>query len=200
MDIVLSAATIVILSPIFAVAAILVALDAGSPVMFWQQRPGRGGVPFRLYKFRTMGPKRDDSGRLRSDDERMSRVGWWLRRLRLDELPQLFNILVGDMSFVGPRPLLPVDQPEDAAARLQVRPGLTGWAQICGGRTISVAKKTELDLWYIRNASLRLDLVIMLRTVPFMIRGERKGTVAKEQDAARELDQGAIAGSLGRPQ
>ena len=164
---------IVILAPVMVLVGVLVAVDVGLPVMFWQQRPGLGGRPFRLYKFRTMGAAYDKAGRRRSDDERVSAIGNLLRRTRLDELPQLISILRGQMSFVGPRPLLPVDQPAAYAARLLVRPGLTGWAQVNGGRTIAAADKAALDVWYVRNMSLALDLKIALTTVPMVLFGER---------------------------
>ena len=171
-DVVASTAAVILLAPLFLLVGLVVAADVGLPVVFWQQRPGLGGRPFRLYKFRTMGDAHNDDGERKSDGERASAVGSLLRRTRLDELPQLFNILKGDMSFVGPRPLLPVDQPIDCAARLVVRPGLTGWAQIKGGRQISPSDKTALDVWYVRNMSLTLDLEIMLGTAPMLIFGE----------------------------
>jgi lipopolysaccharide/colanic/teichoic acid biosynthesis glycosyltransferase len=172
-DVAASAVAVILLAPLFLLVGLLAAADVGLPVVFWQQRPGLHGRPFRLYKFRTMGAAHDAKGQRKSDGERVSAVGNFLRRTRLDELPQLFNILKGDMSFVGPRPLLPVDQPIDCAARLVVRPGLTGWAQIKGGREISASNKAELDAWYVRNMSLALDLEIILGTVPMLIFGER---------------------------
>ena len=174
-DILLSAVLIILLAPIALFLAIIVAWDVGSPVLFWQQRPGRFGVPFRLYKFRTMRAAYDHRGRRIADDKRTSIVGTFLRRVRLDEIPQLFNILFGQMSFVGPRPLLPADQPRDADLRLQVRPGLTGWAQVSGGRLLDSDPelKSALDIWYVQNVSLRLDLEILLRTVSVVLRGER---------------------------
>jgi lipopolysaccharide/colanic/teichoic acid biosynthesis glycosyltransferase len=172
-DVVASAVAVILLTPVFLLVGLLVAADVGLPIVFWQQRPGLGGRPFRLYKFRTMGDAHDADGRQKSEGERVSAVGDLLRRTRLDELPQLLNILKGDMSFVGPRPLLPVDQPIDCAPRLIVRPGLTGWAQIKGGRQISPSDKATLDVWYVRNMSPALDLEIILRTVPMLIFGER---------------------------
>jgi lipopolysaccharide/colanic/teichoic acid biosynthesis glycosyltransferase len=171
-DVVGSLVLIILLAPVMAVAAVLVLIDSGSPVLFWQQRPGLGGRPFKLYKLRTMGPSHDALGQAVPDHERVSAIGRFLRRTRLDELPQLFHILFGQMSFVGPRPLLPVDQPVGAAARLLVRPGLTGWAQIKGGRQISAVDKAALDLWYVRHASLTLDLGILLRTVGMVLFGD----------------------------
>ncbi len=166
-------AAIVIFAPLMLFVFVVVRLDVGSPAIFWQQRPGAGGRQIKILKFRTMGPVRTPDGRVLSDGERISRIGRLLRRLRLDELPQVFNILAGDMSFVGPRPLLPVDQPKACAARLQLRPGLTGWAQIKGGRSLSIEDKAALDLWYIKNASFTLDLVILAETVRTILFGER---------------------------
>jgi lipopolysaccharide/colanic/teichoic acid biosynthesis glycosyltransferase len=164
---------LIVLMPVTLLVALLVALDVGVPILFVQQRPGRRGARFNLYKFRTMGPSHDRDGTKISDDARLSRIGAFLRRTRLDELPQLYNILVGDMSFVGPRPLVTREQSSDILARLLVRPGLTGWAQVRGGRVVSVADKTALDLWYVRHASLGLDLKILAATVPMILFGER---------------------------
>jgi lipopolysaccharide/colanic/teichoic acid biosynthesis glycosyltransferase len=161
------------LAPVAVLVAFIVALDVGFPVIFWQKRPGLYGRPFKLYKFRTMGAAHDKHSRRIPDDQRLSAVGQILRRTRLDELPQLYNVLVGDMSFVGPRPLLPCDQSTDYAARLSVRPGITGWAQVNGGRIISPSDKWILDLWYVENASLVLDLKIVLRTVKMVLFGDR---------------------------
>lgn len=172
-DIVLSAMLLILLAPVLLVVAILVGSTIGFPVLFWQRRPGLGGRPFHVYKFRTMSADRDSTGRLRSDEERMSRVGGFLRRTRLDELPQLVSILRGDMSFIGPRPLLPRDQSDAYRARLLVRPGLTGWAQVIGGRSISPSDKAALDVWYVKHASLWLDASIVLRTIPMVLFGER---------------------------
>ncbi len=168
-----SAALLITVAPLFLAVGLLVVADVGLPPVFWQQRPGLRGRPFKLYKFRTMADAYSSDGQRKSDDARVSAVGNFLRRNRLDELPQLFNILRGEMSFVGPRPLLPVDQPIDSKSRLLVRPGLTGWAQIRGGRQISPAEKAVLDMWYVRNMSLTLDLKIVLKTVPMLIFGER---------------------------
>jgi lipopolysaccharide/colanic/teichoic acid biosynthesis glycosyltransferase len=180
-DVAASALALIVLAPLLLLVGLLVAADVGLPVVFWQQRPGLRGQPFRLYKFRTMGDAHDADGRQKAEEERVSAVGNFLRRTRLDELPQLLNILKGDMSLVGPRPLLPVDQPIDCASRLFVRPGLTGWAQIKGGRQISPSDKAALDEWYVRNMSLALDLEIILGTVPMMIFGERVAEAAGGQ-------------------
>jgi len=168
----------VCLIPLIALVALLVLLDVGLPLTFHQQRPGRFGHPFQLYKFRTMSGAHDDEGRRIPDSARESALGRFIRRWRLDELPQLYNILAGEMSFVGPRPLLPVDQPDQDTSRLLVRPGLTGWAQVNGGRNISIADKTALDVWYLVHASFWLDMKIMLRTFVMLVSGEHRNRQA----------------------
>jgi lipopolysaccharide/colanic/teichoic acid biosynthesis glycosyltransferase len=165
---------IVALAPIGAVVGLLVALDIGFPLLFWQLRPGRYGRPFKLYKFRTMAHSHDAGGNRIPDEQRATMLGQCLRRLRLDELPQLYNILRGEMSLVGPRPLLPADQPGLVHARLVARPGLTGWAQVNGGRDLSADDKTALDIWYVRNASFWLDVRILFRTFVTVVTGERR--------------------------
>jgi lipopolysaccharide/colanic/teichoic acid biosynthesis glycosyltransferase len=172
-DIVGALALGVATAPLMLLASLMVMVDAGRPVTFWQQRPGKSGRPFKLYKFRTMAAAHDRYGCRIPDEQRSSAIGSFLRRTRFDELPQLYNILIGEMSFVGPRPLLPVDQPYGDKTRLLVRPGLTGWAQVNGGRTLSVNDKATLDIWYVKNASLWLDLKILVRTALFVLRGER---------------------------
>jgi lipopolysaccharide/colanic/teichoic acid biosynthesis glycosyltransferase len=127
-----------------------------------------------------MGGAHDVVGNRLPDELRSSSIGRFLRRSRLDELPQLYNILIGEMSFVGPRPLLPVDQPNGQTSRLLVRPGLTGWAQVNGGRDISPEEKAGLDLWYLENASFRLDIKILWRTLGMMIFGERLNIKAQQ--------------------
>jgi lipopolysaccharide/colanic/teichoic acid biosynthesis glycosyltransferase len=171
-DAIAAGVLLLLLSPVMLLLAIAIAIEIGVPVAFRQQRPGLGGVPFHLSKFRTMSAAHDAQGRRRSDEERTSWLGNILRRTRLDELPQLVNILRGEMSFVGPRPLLPRDQAEAHSARLLVRPGLTGWAQVVGGRIISPDDKAALDVWYVKNASFALDVEIAIRTVRMIIAGE----------------------------
>jgi lipopolysaccharide/colanic/teichoic acid biosynthesis glycosyltransferase len=190
-DIVGALVLLAALAPAAAIAAVVTLLDVGRPVTFWQQRPGRNGRPFKLYKFRTMAAAHDAKGRRVPDELRVSNIGRMSRRLRFDELPQLLHILAGEMSFVGPRPLLPIDQPAAFAARLVVRPGLTGWAQVNGGRVISPADKAALDIWYVRNASLALDMEIVLRTVVLVAMGERVDLGAIHR-AWRELQQAGI--------
>ncbi|MBO0732992.1 MAG: sugar transferase [Methylocapsa sp.] len=164
---------LIVFMPLFAIVAFLTVISVGTPLTFWQRRPGLNGRKFNLYKFRTMAPAYTMDGQAVSEDERTSSIGHFMRRTRLDELPQLFNIVFGEMSFIGPRPLLPVDQPASCAARLLVRPGLTGWAQVKGGRDISFADKVALDVWYVRNASIFLDLKILALTVRMIIFGEK---------------------------
>lgn len=173
MDMTFASLLLVMLAPIMAVGAVTTMLDVGFPILFWQERPGLGGRPFRVFKFRTMSAAFDTQGRRRTNEQRVSPIGKFLRRTRLDELPQLFSIVAGRMSFVGPRPLLPIDQPAEFSARLTVRPGLTGWAQIKGGRTISPTDKAALDIWYVKNMSLLLDARIVLGTIPMILFGER---------------------------
>ena len=177
---------IVALAPLLALTALLVAVDVGFPLVFWQLRPGRYRRPFKLYKFRTMRAPHDAAGNRIPEELRSSTIGWFLRRSRLDELPQLYNILVGEMSFVGPRPLLQIDQPKIDTPRLSVRPGLTGWAQINGGRDISPEKKASLDLWYISHAAFWLDVKILLRTLAMIC---RPGDANKEQRRRTEREE-----------
>jgi len=172
-DIVMSATLLALCAPLMALLSLGVAADIGFPVTFWQQRPGLGGRAFKLRKFRTMRAAHDANGNRLDDSARQSAFGAFLRRSRLDELPQLVNVLRGEMSFIGPRPLLPCDQAPGGEARLLVRPGLTGWAQVKGGREISAADKTALDLWYLRNASLALDVAILFDTLRMVLFGDR---------------------------
>jgi lipopolysaccharide/colanic/teichoic acid biosynthesis glycosyltransferase len=171
-DVIGAASLLILTSPLMIIVGLGVAFSLGRPLVFWQERPGLGGRPFRLYKFRTMGAAYAADGRKLSDAERSSGICSLLRRTRADEIPQLFNILRGDMSFIGPRPLLPRDQDPAYRARLLIRPGLTGWAQVVGGRAISAEDKAALDVWYVRNASLVLDLKVFLKTIPLVFFGE----------------------------
>ena len=198
-DIVGSALALVLLSPLFAVVALAVLVDLGSPLWFRQIRPGRDLRPFTLYKFRSMRFAYDGSGALLPDAQRITTVGRFLRRARLDELPQLFNVLIGDMSLIGPRPLLPRDLPQHLGRRAAVRPGITGWAQVNGGHQLTTAQKLALDLWYVQNASLGLDLRIVWGTIRTILVGERVGLAALAQAGAAglaDLDQDPAGGSL----
>ena len=166
----------VVAIPLMAAIAIAVRATLGGPILFIQERAGKDGRPFRLYKFRSMTNTRDASGVLLPDADRTPAFGRFLRRTRLDELPELWNILIGDMSLVGPRPILPETVASMGAAgtqRSSVRPGLTGWAQVSGNASLTNADKLALDLWYIDHRSLRLDLRILLETLRLIARGDR---------------------------
>ncbi|HGH7181641.1 sugar transferase [Bacillus luti] len=157
------------------VVAILVRMKLGSPVLFKQQRPGLYGKPFNLYKFRTMTDARDSNGELLSDYARLTKVGKFLRKYSLDELPQLINVLKGQLSLVGPRPLLMEYLPlysQEQAKRHNVRPGITGWAQINGRNSISWDEKFKLDVWYVENQSFLLDLKILYLTISKVLKSE----------------------------
>ena len=171
----------VALLPLWTVVAALTFLDLGSPILFWQQRTGLNGRQFLMYKFRTLQPSFDWHGQKTAEGQRLSWIGRLLRKTRLDELPQLLNVLVGDMSLVGPRPLLPHDQPAAPAVRLMVRPGITGWAQVNGGALLSPAEKEALDEWYIGRAGLAFDLRIAAITALSLIRADRRSAQALAQ-------------------
>jgi lipopolysaccharide/colanic/teichoic acid biosynthesis glycosyltransferase len=172
-DLLASAAIAIAISPVAMLIVIGILIDLGWPVIFWQKRLGYRGRPFLIYKFRTLHAPYDRLGNFVEENQRASRFGSFLRRLRLDELPQLWNVFTGDMSFVGPRPLLPIDQPQESQLRLQVKPGVTGWAQINGGRVITAEEKGVLDEWYVRNASVWLDIRIILHTIGTVLFGDR---------------------------
>ncbi len=166
---------LIILLPLFAVIALLIRLDSPGPVFFRQMRVGKDGRLFRIYKFRTMVVNAEKIGlgvHTRADDPRITRVGKVLRKLSLDELPQLINILRGEMSFVGPRPTLPYQvlrySPRQKG-RLLVLPGVTGWAQIHGRKALTWPARIEYDIWYVEHWSLWLDLLILLRTLPAVL-------------------------------
>ena len=174
-DVTVACVGIVVLSPLLAWIAWQVRRELGSPVFFRQARPGLGGRPFMLIKFRTMTNAHDAEGNPLSDADRLTRLGRWLRSTSLDELPELWNVLRGDMSLVGPRPLLVqyLDRytPEQAR-RHEVRPGITGWAQVRGRNAISWDEKLALDVWYVDNRNFWLDLRILLETVVKVARRE----------------------------
>lgn len=167
-DIVASTGAAIILFPILSVVAIAVKVILGSPVLYAQKRPGRNGSPFTIYKFRTMTDIRDANGDLLPDAQRLTSFGRFLRATSLDELPELINIIKGDMSVVGPRPLLIQylkRYTPKQARRHEVRPGLTGWAQVNGRNAISWEEKFNLDVWYVDNQTFLLDLKIIAMTV-----------------------------------
>lgn len=168
LDVILSALALVILSPVLLIVAVLVRVRLGSPVIFRQPRPGRDGKIFDLYKFRTMTDERDAEGNLLPDGDRLTAFGKWLRSTSLDELPELWCILKGDMSIVGPRPLLVEYLPyytEEELHRHDVRPGLTGWAQVNGRNNLTWEQKFIYDLEYVRSISFGMDVKVLCCTV-----------------------------------
>lgn len=167
-DLLISTLLLVLTAPLLALIALLVLVSMGRPVLFQQRRPGYKGRPFTIYKFRTMTNDRDAKGRLLSDEQRITRLGRFLRKYSLDELPQLFNVLRGDLSLVGPRPLrmeyLERYTPEQAR-RHDVKPGITGWAQVNGRNALGWEEKLALDVWYVDHRSFWLDLKILWLTM-----------------------------------
>ena len=172
-DLVVATAALMVLSPLLAVIAVLIRRNLGQPVLFRQQRPGRYGRPFMLVKFRTMTDERGRDGELLPDEDRLPPFGRTLRSTSLDELPELWNVVRGDMSLVGPRPLLMsyLDRYSPRQARRhEVRPGITGWAQINGRNEPSWEQRLEMDVWYVENRSFWLDLRILARTLSSVLR------------------------------
>ena len=166
-DLVLTIPGLVVISPVLAVIALLIRVKLGSPVLFRQERPGLNGQPFTIYKFRTMTDERDTDGNLLPDKNRLTRFGRFLRAASLDELPELFNVIKGDMSLVGPRPLLTeyLSLYNDFQLRRhEVRPGITGWAQVMGRNALCWEDKFDLDVWYVDNTSFGLDIKILAMT------------------------------------
>lgn len=174
-DILVSILGIILFSVIMVIAAILIRMKLGKPVIFKQVRPGQFGKPFEVYKFRTMTDEVDESGALLPDHVRLTRFGKLIRKLSIDELPQLFNVLKGDISLVGPRPLLmeylSLYNPEQAR-RHDVKPGITGWAQVNGRNALSWEEKFKLDVWYVDNQSFWLDLKILFLTALKVVKSE----------------------------
>lgn len=174
-DIVCSAALMIICSQIILSIALLVRIVMGRPILYRERRAGRGGVPFDLWKFRTMTKNCDALGALLPDADRLTTLGKWLRSTSLDELPELWNVVRGDMSLIGPRPL-PVRYltryTQEESRRHDVRPGLTGWAQINGRNAVSWEHRLAMDVWYVDNRSWQLDLTIFVRTAKAVLRRE----------------------------
>ena len=170
-DVVGSLILIVLLFPILMIAGVLVLLEVGRPILFWQERLGWKGRSFLIYKFRTLRAPFDSAGNPTLEGRRPLAIGRFLRATRLDELPQLLNVLLGDMSLIGPRPLLPEDQPSNTSIRLSVRPGISGWAQVNGAKLVTKEEKEKLDEWYVRNASLWVDLQIIIMTITVILKG-----------------------------
>jgi sugar transferase EpsL len=185
-DIFFSLGWLLIFSPLLITVAILVRIKLGSPIFFVQERPGRGGKPFRMIKFRTMTDERDANGQLLSDEIRLTPFGKFLRSTTLDEFPEMINVLLGDMSVVGPRPLLMRYLPRYSAfqaRRMEVKPGVTGWAQVNGRNALSWNEKFAMDVWYVENQSFWLDLKIVVQT--FFVVFRRRG-INSEKAATME--------------
>jgi len=175
LDVAVAATGLLLLSPLLAAMALAIRLNLGSSVLFRQMRPGCQGRPFTLLKFRTMVDARDPCGDLLPDAARLTPLGRWLRRFSLDELPELWNVLRGEMSLVGPRPLLMQylgRYTPEQARRHDVKPGITGWAQIHGRNSLSWERRFQLDLWYVDHCSFALDLRILARTLWHTLKGE----------------------------
>ncbi len=174
-DLFMALTLLLLLLPLIALIALLIRWRTGYPVLFRQQRPGLYGKPFYIYKFRTMSDAMNEKSELLSDMERLTPTGRWMRRFSLDEVPQLFNVLKGDLSMVGPRPLLmeylPLYSPEQAR-RHEAKPGITGWAQVNGRNAITWEEKFEYDVWYVDHQSFRLDMKIMWMTLIKVLRSE----------------------------
>jgi lipopolysaccharide/colanic/teichoic acid biosynthesis glycosyltransferase len=186
-DISISGLVFIVLLPVMLITAFMVAIFLGCPVFFCQRRPGYLGKPFNIYKFRTMNDRRDLNGNLLADNERLTWFGKWLRSTSADELPTLWNVLSGNMSLVGPRPLLMEYLPlysKEQARRHLVKPGVTGWSQVNGRNAISWSDKFYLDVWYVDNQSFFLDLKILFLTIQKVfiregINAEGEATMAK---------------------
>lgn len=183
-DIAGAGCTLVVLSPLIGGTALwLHFANKGAGAFFFQERPGKNGKIFKVVKFKTMTDERDENGKLLPDARRLTRVGRWVRSLSLDELPQLWNVLKGDMSLIGPRPLMVKYLPlysATQARRHEVRPGITGWAQVNGRNNISWAKKFEMDVWYVDNLSFLLDCRIVLTTIMKVI---KRTDISKDGEA-----------------
>jgi sugar transferase EpsL len=174
-DLFASLCALILLSPLLLVLAVLVRSKLGAPVLFRQERPGLGGRPFTMYKFRSMTDARDAAGQLLPDSARLTRFGRFLRSTSLDELPELFNVLRGDMSLIGPRPLLMRYLPRYTAEQMRrhkVQPGITGWAQVNGRNALTWEDKFALDVWYVDHRSWSLDLKILALTLRNVMRRE----------------------------
>lgn len=170
--------------PILLILAAVVLVFQGRPILFHQMRSGKGGLPFKMVKFRSMRDLRDANGVPLPDEARVTKIGTFLRRSRLDELPGLWNVATGDIAFIGPRPLLPetiIGLGERGIKRGQVAPGLTGWSQVNGNTLLTLDEKIDLDLWYIDNRSLRTDCTVLIATLWVMLGGEKRSKVIPVQ-------------------
>jgi len=187
-DMILSGLALIILSPLLVIISLVILIKMGMPILFKQMRPGLNGKPFFMYKLRTMTNEKDEKGNPLSDEQRLTRLGRFLRSTSLDELPELFNVLKGDMSLVGPRPLLMqylARYTPEQARRHEVKPGITGWAQVNGRNAITWEEKFALDVWYVDNWSLWLDIKILAMTVVKVFK--REGISAKGEATMPEF-------------
>ncbi len=199
-DIAASASALAVLSPLLGGVAIAVWRRHGRPILFRQTRTGRDGKPFEILKFRTMTDERDEQGKLLPDKQRLTLFGRWLRETSLDELPELLNVLRGDMSLIGPRPLLHhyLDRYDERQARRhECRPGLTGWVAVNGRNTTTWEQRFEMDVFYVENLGPRLDLEILLRTIATVL--SRKGVDPGFADQMPEFRGAASARKVGAP-
>ncbi|NTW69014.1 MAG: sugar transferase [Chlorobiaceae bacterium] len=195
-DITFTLPGIIVLLPVYVIISILILLIDGTPVLFYNKRPGINKKPFNIFKFRTMANLKDISGNLLPDNERLTRLGSILRSTSLDEFPALLNVLKGEMSLVGPRPLLMEYLPlysEEQNRRHEVKPGITGWAQINGRNTITWEEKFRLDVWYVDNWSLWLDIKILGIT---FIKVFKRSGISQEGQATMEAFKGSSSGVI----
>ena len=192
LDILFALILLLFLSPIFFITALLIYIKMGKPIFFKQARPGLNEKIFKIYKFRTMTDERDEKGELLEDKKRLKGIGKFIRSTSLDELPQLLNVIKGDMSFIGPRPLL-VEYLElyddEQKRRHSVKPGITGWAQVNGRNAISWQEKFKLDVWYVDNQSFLLDMKIVWMTILKVL---KRDGIAQEGEATMEKFRGNI--------
>lgn len=191
-DLIISLGLLVISSPILIVSYLLISKKLGKPVLFKQTRPGKYEKPFDIYKFRTMTTEVDDKGQLLPDEQRMTKLGSQIRNSSIDELPQLINVLKGDLSLVGPRPLLMEYLPlynEEQRKRHNVKPGITGWAQINGRNVITWEQKFKLDVWYAENQSFKLDMYILYKTIENVL---KKKDISSESHVTAEKFRGNV--------
>lgn len=191
-DLIISLGLLVISSPILIVSYLLISKKLGKPVLFKQTRPGKYEKPFDIYKFRTMTTEVDGKGQLLPDEQRMTKLGSKIRNSSIDELPQLINVLKGDLSLVGPRPLLMEYLPlynEEQKKRHNVKPGITGWAQINGRNAITWEQKFKLDVWYAENQSFKLDMYILYKTIENVL---KKKNISSESHVTAEKFRGNV--------
>lgn len=199
LDMLLTVPALILMAPLMAGLSLILWIGSGNPIIFSQKRPGRHGRPFTLYKFRSMSQARDSQGNMLPDRERLTALGKRLRNLSLDELPALFNVLKGEMSLVGPRPLLLEYMhryTSEQARRHDMKPGITGWAQVNGRNAITWEEKFRYDVWYVDNWSFGLDLKILLMTLIKVIKTEG---INQPGNATMEVFRGTTASDQGKP-